>query len=74
MSLPLPSDENSFRVYVETEWSYILKSWKGGWAADSCFHELESQIEFERIKIFEKKDVSNDCDWELDWIHADHIH
>ncbi|UCI32534.1 hypothetical protein [Mesorhizobium sp. B4-1-4] len=73
--LPLPPSEISFRNHVEQEWERIIRFWKNGWADESRLSNLESLIEFERVKIFDNKmPDSRPFDWGTDWIQAKHVH
>lgn len=74
MNKPLPPKEISVRHYVETRWSYLLESWRRGWAADSDLDALEGTIEFHRDRVFEKREHDGIYDYELDWVQANSFH
>ncbi|AZO15097.1 hypothetical protein EJ069_10360 [Mesorhizobium sp. M2A.F.Ca.ET.043.05.1.1] len=73
--LPLPPKEISFQNHVERQWEKIIRFWKNGWADESSLSNLESLIEFERAKLFDRNEPDpRPFDWKSDWIEAKMIH
>lgn len=70
----LPPMADSFEVYVQARWNEILSDWRRGWAADQKLIDLEQAIEFRRIKIFDRREVAEEYDWESDWHRARIVH
>jgi hypothetical protein len=73
-ALPLPPPQISILTHVNNEWQEIIKNWQKGWASDARLANLEFYIEFQRARIFERKEYDQRYDWQTDWLNAKHVH